>query len=58
MKIQISLSVPTTNNPNPKGWRTVIRETLELKDLDVSKGKDQAIANIMTVLTNQIRKIK
>lgn len=49
MKIQISLAMPTTGGPNPKGWKTVIREIVELDS-------DQTPEEIMESLVNQIRK--
>ena len=44
MKIQVSIAVPTQDIPNPKGWRTVAREMVEL---DVTEGKEQAIKEKM-----------
>jgi len=47
MKIKIMLAVPTTSNPNPKGWKTVIGEVV---DLDT----DQTIEEIMELLVKKL----
>ena len=50
MKIKIMLALPTTDGPNPKGWRTAISEVVELEPLDTAE-------DIMKALVERINSL-